>query len=149
MQEKGVPGRGSGRVTARRWIAPTFGAVVGVGLLGVGVGSADPSIPGTPGYCGAHTGALDCYADTSPPTPAEMYFVKTTGPQFAKLTTAQLVQYARGTCVELRGGDVTSFVVKDLATHIGSDMEAAGQVMDGAMAADCPNLTVGPDGVAR
>jgi hypothetical protein len=135
--------------TSRLTTGTFCAARLALGLLGAGVCSADPYTPGTPGYCGAHTDALDCYLDTSPPSPAEQYFVKTTGPHFPNVTSAQMVQYARQSCKMLRQGTVTGYVVKDLADHMGTTMEWADQVMDGGMAADCPNLTVGADGVAR
>ena len=71
------------------------------------------------------------------------------GRQFPNVSGAQMVQYARGTCVMLRGGVVTRYVVQDLANHLGTTKQAADQVMDVAMQADCPNLHVGVDGVAR
>jgi hypothetical protein len=39
--------------------------------------------------------------------------------------------------------------VGDLAKHLGTTMQAADQVLDEAMEADCSNLHVGADGVAR
>lgn len=119
---------------------------IAVMLVGAGVASADP-VPAN--ECGAHTEALDCITDTSPPTAAEQNFLHLVGPHFPNIPSAWLVQYARGTCGVLRGGATTGVVVSLLANRIGSSKEAADQVMDAAMAADCPNLTVGPDGVAR
>lgn len=117
-----------------------------IGLLGDAAVWADP-VPAN--ECGAHTDSLDCVRDPSPPTPAEQYFLSTVGRQFPNVPSGQMVQYARGTCVMLRGGVVTRYVVKDLADHLGITMQAADQVLDGAMEADCPNLHVGADGVAR
>ena len=45
-----------------------FGAaLVTAGVLGAGVGSADPA-PAAPGYCGGDP--LDSYDNSAPPTPA-------------------------------------------------------------------------------
>lgn len=115
-------------------------------VVWAGVASADP-VPAN--QCGAHTEALDCITDTSPPTPAEQSFVNSVGPRFSNVPSAWLVQYARGTCVMLRGGVSTGLVASLLANRIGTSKQGAGQVMDAAMTADCPNLTVGTDGVAR
>ncbi len=110
-----------------------------------GVASADP-VPAN--ECGAHTEALDCMTDTSPPTPAEQSFLNSVGPHF-NVPSAWLLQYARGTCVMLHRGVSAGVVAGLLADRIGASKQSAGQVMDGAMQADCPNLTVGTDGVAR
>jgi hypothetical protein len=114
--------------------------------LSVGVTSADP-VPAE--ECGAHTEALDCIRDMSPPNPAEQHLLTTVGPHFPNVSNAVMVQYARGTCGMLRGGAATWYVVKALAERLGTTMQAADQVMDAAMAADCPSLKVGLDGVAR
>lgn len=115
-------------------------------VLWAGVASADP-VPAN--ECGAHTEALDCITDSSPPTPAEQSFLNSVGPHFPNVPSAWLVQYGRGSCVMLRGGVSTGLVASLLADRLGVSKQAAGQVMDAAMAADCPNLTVGADGVAR
>lgn len=128
----------------RRYIACATLSMASV--FWAGVASADP-VPAN--QCGGHTEALDCLADTSPPTPAEQGFLNSVGPHFSNVPSAWLVQYARGTCVMLRGGVSTGLVASLLADRIGTSKQAAGQVMDAAMTADCPNLTVGPDGVAR
>lgn len=132
--------------TIRLAAVPIYVAISAAGLLGAGIASADP-VPAN--ECGAHTDALDCIRDTSPPNPAEQTFLSTVGPHFPNVSNADMLQYARGVCVMLRGGSVTWYVVKDLGEHLGTTKQAAGQVMDGAMQADCPNLKVGPDGVAR
>jgi hypothetical protein len=119
---------------------------VAVGLLAHPSASADP-VPAN--ECGAHTDALDCTRDPSPPTPAEQNFLNMVGPRFPSVPSSQLVEYARGTCLMLRGGVTTSYVVTDLASHMGISKPAAGQVLDAAMEADCSNLHVGADGVAR
>jgi hypothetical protein len=111
-------------------------------VLGAPSASADPS-------CGVHTGPLDCGFNGSTPTPAEQSLATRYGPVFPGTPAPTMVMYARGACAELRGGSVTRYVVKDLADHLGTSMEAAGQFMDGAMEADCSNLHVGADGVAR
>src|SRR6201986_3122187 len=95
--------------------------------------SADPS-------CGVHTSALDCGSNGFAPTPAEQHFVDLIGPHFPGISATTLVQDARAACVELRAGDVTRYVAKDLAEHLGTSTEGGGQVMDAAMQADCPNL---------
>jgi len=128
------------------WPYATCATLLLAGLLGAGAASADP-VPAN--ECGAHTEALDCIRDPSPPTPAEQSFLNTAGPHFPNVSGANIVQYARGTCDMLRGGAVTRYVVSALAARLGTTMQGAGQVMDGAMVADCPNLHVGPDGVAR
>jgi hypothetical protein len=138
----------------RRWaIQPadrrrhgTIAILVATALLSVGTASADP-VPAN--QCGAHTAALDCVRDPSPPTPAEQYLLSTVGPHFRGIPQATLVQYARGTCSMLHAGTVTRYVAQDLASRLGTSTEGGGQVMDAAMAADCPNLRVGTDGVAR
>jgi hypothetical protein len=104
--------------------------------------------PSTPLNCGAHTDALDCRSDTSPPTAAEQHFIQISRGHYPG-SDAEIVQVLRGTCVMLTGGDTTGFVVSDIAQHLGISKENADQLMDGAMEADCPNLTVGADGVAR
>lgn len=134
--------------TSRLTTGAFCAALLALGLLGAGVCSADPYTPGTPGYCGAHTDALDCWVNTSPPTPAEQNFLAASRGHYP-VNDAQMVQLLRATCVMLRGGDTTGYVVTDLAQHIGIDKDNADQVMDGAMETDCPNLTVGADGVAR
>jgi hypothetical protein len=121
-------------------------APVAATLFGAGTASADP-VPAN--QCGAHTEALDCMTDTSPPTPAEQSFVNSVGPHFPNVPSAWMVQYARGTCAMLRYGTSAGLVVSLLANRMGTSKQAADQVMDAAMAADCPNLTVGTDGVAR
>jgi Protein of unknown function (DUF732) len=130
-------------------VGPLFATFLSLAQLACATASADPDTPGTPGYCGAHTDSLDCVRDASPPSPAEQQFLNTVGPHFPNVSSSQLVQFARGTCAMLRGGATTSFVVTDLASHMGTAKEAAGQVLDAAMGADCPNLHVGADGVAR
>jgi hypothetical protein len=129
-----------------RLIPGSFCATLLAASLGPGLASADP-VPAN--QCGAHTEALDCITDPSPPTLAEQNFINSVGPHFSNVPSAWLLQYARGTCVMLRGGVSTGLVASLLANRIGTSKQAAGQVMDAAMAADCPNLTVGPDGVAR
>jgi hypothetical protein len=114
-------------------------------VLVPGVASADPPPPN----CGAHTDTLECVLDASPPTAAEQRFVATVGSRFPNVSSTQLVQYARQTCVMLRNGSSAGYAVRDLASHLGTTPQAADQVMDGAMAADCPGLTIGPDGAAR
>ena len=54
-------------------IAGSFcAALLAIGLLGTRVASANPPPsppgPGEPGYCGAHTDAMDCWANTGPMT---------------------------------------------------------------------------------
>lgn len=89
--------------------------------------------------------SLSCY----PETPAEQYFVRTTGPSFPNVGADQLVVFARQTCDQLIAGTSTGSVVADLAQRLGTTKQMADQVMDGAMQADCPHLTIGADGVAR
>lgn len=134
------------RTTSRLVAAPLCATLLTAGLLGSGVAFADP-VPAN--ECGAHTEALDCITDTSPATQAEQSFLNSVGPHFPNVPSSWLVQYARGTCGMLRGGASTGVVVSLLANRIGTSKQAADQVMDAAMAADCPNLTVGTDGVAR
>lgn len=129
-------------MTSRLITGSFCAALLAVGLLGAGVCSANPYTPGTPGYCGAHTDALDCGVSISPPTAAEQHFVNTTGPRFPNVTSAQLVQYARQSCFMLSNGTTSGSVVADLAQHLGIDKDNADQVMDGAMEADCPNVVV-------
>jgi hypothetical protein len=128
-------------------VTALFGtALVIAGVLGAGVGLAYPA-PAAPGYCGGDP--LDCYENSAPPTPAEQFFVKSTNRYLPNATAEQLLRYARATCVMLHSGLTTTSVVTDLAHHLGTSMDMADQVMDGAMVADCPNLTIGADGVAR
>jgi hypothetical protein len=123
-------------------VTPVATAVAFATLLLSPVVSADPS-------CGVHTSALDCGSNGFASTPAEQHFVDLIGPHFPGTSATTLVQYARAACVELRADDATRYVAKDLAAHLGTSTEGGGQVMDAAMQADCPNLTVGADGVAR
>jgi hypothetical protein len=102
----------------------------------------NPAVSSQPLRVDAHTDGLDCWVNTSPPTPAEQYFVNTTGPHFPNVTSAQLVQYARQSCYMLSNGTTSGYVVTDLAQHMGIDKDNADQVMDGAMEADCPNVVV-------
>ena len=128
-------------------VADLFCAALGTaGMLGVAIGLADPA-PAAPGYCGGDP--LDCYENSAPPTSAEQSFVTSTGRDLLGATAGQLLRYARATCVMLHSGLTTTSVVTDLAHHLGTSMDMADQVMDAAMEADCPNLTVGADGVAR
>ncbi len=116
------------------------------GMLSLGVGLSGPA-QATPGYCGGDP--LDCYQNSAPPTTAEQSFVRSAGRDLPGATAGQLLRYVRATCVMLHSGLTTTAVVTDLAHHLGTSMDMADQVMDGAMEADCPNLTVGADGVAR
>ncbi len=121
-------------------------SVLALVVLGVGVGSAYRA-SAAPGYCGGDP--LDCYENPAPPTPAEAFFVQSTRRDLPNATAGQLLRYARATCVMLHSGLTTTVVVPDLAHHLGTSLDMADQVMDGAMEADCPNLRVGADGVAR
>jgi len=49
----------------------------------------------------------------------------------------------------VRAGDTSGYLVTDLAQDMGIDKANADQLLDAAMETDCPNLTVGADGVAR
>jgi len=125
---------------------PVCASLLTIGVLGAGVGSAYRA-SAAPGYCGGDP--LDCYENPAPPTPAEAFFVQSTSRDLPNATAEQLLRYARATCVMLHSGLTTTSVVTDLAHHLGTSMGMADQVMDAAMVADCPNLTVGADGVAR
>ena len=105
-----------------RLIAGSFcAALLAVGLLGTGVASANPPPsppgPGQPGYCGAHTSPLDCWANTGPMTPVEAAFInKINSYDIAGMPTdsTRLLQIARGTCQMLVGGTTTQYVVEEL-----------------------------------
>jgi hypothetical protein len=138
----------------RRWaIQPaegrrhgTIAILVATALLSVGTASADP-VPAN--QCGAHTDALDCIRDTSPITPAEAQYAGQVGRAYPSVNGMTILNYFRATCGMLREGVTSKAVVVDLAQHLGTTMQAADQVLDEAMEADCPNLHVGVDGVAR
>ena len=140
--EKAMPATATVRLIAISACA----TLLGTPAVGSGIASADP-IPAS--QCGAHTEALDCMTDPSPPTQAEQSFLNSVGPHFPNVPSAWLLQYARGTCVMLHRGVSAGVVAGLLADRISASKQIAGQVMDGAMQADCPNLTVGTDGVAR
>jgi hypothetical protein len=91
-------------------------------LLGAGVASADP-IPAN--ECGAHTEALDCITDTSPPTATEQSFANSVGPHFPNVPSTWLVQSARGTCRMLPGGTKTGVVMSLLAYRFGTSKQGA------------------------
>lgn len=115
-------------------------------LIGVGGASADP-VPAN--QCGAHTDALDCIRGTSPVSGAEARTLVLLDRQYPNVNGMTMLNYLRGSCLMLHDSVVVDYVVKDLAEHLGTSMMAADQVMDAAMAADCPNLHVRADGVAR
>lgn len=121
-------------------------ALLAAALVGVGGASADP-VPAD--QCGAHTDALDCIRDTSPITPAEAHYAPQVGREYPNVNGMTILNYLRATCMMLRDGVTSGYVVKDLAQHLGTTMQAADQVLDQAMEADCPNLHIGADGVAR
>jgi hypothetical protein len=60
-----------------------------------------------------------------------------------------LLRTVRGICDMLIGSATTGYVVQDIATHLGTTMEAADQVMDGAMGTACQGLTIDNSGAAR
>ena len=49
----------------------------------------------------------------------------------------------------LRSGTKTGVVMSLLANRFGTSKQGVDQMMDAAMVAECPNLTVGTDGAAR
>ncbi len=57
-----------------------------------------------------------------------------------------MLNYLRASCAMLRDGVTTRYIVTDLAQHLGTTMQAADQVLDIAQEADCPGLTIGPNG---
>ena len=140
-----------------RLIAGSFcAALLAVGLLGTGVASANPPPsppgPGEPGYCGAHTSPLDCWANTGPTTPGEAAFisrVRSYDIPGMPTDSTRLLQIARGTCQMLVGGTTTQYVVEELAQNLGKSEAGTGQIMIIAMETACPGLSVGTDGVAR
>ena len=121
-------------------------ALLAAAVLEAGSVSADP-VPAD--QCGAHTDALDCIRDTSPITPTEAHYAMQVGREYPSVNGMTVLNYFRATCVMLRDGVTSKAVVTDLAQHLGTTMQAADQVLDEAMEADCPNLHIGADGVAR
>ena len=121
-------------------------ALAAAGLLSAPVALAAPYFPGipdTPAYCGTDSMELQCGADTSPPTRAELNFAQELSTHFPGVPTAQWVQYARASCWVLATGASPGYVVKGLAQHLGTNMQKADQVMDAAMEADCPEIHIG------
>jgi hypothetical protein len=138
-------------MTNRRFKAASFGTVVFVaGVLGAAVASASPATPPGPGEqgCGAHTDALNCWANTGPVTPGETAFINLERGLIPGDDT-RLLQVARGTCQMLVGGDTTSFIVEDVSQQLGVSPNRAGSTMDAAMETACPGLVVGADGAAH
>lgn len=129
------------------WVGFLTAGVIGAGFASAGPPPSPPG-PGEPGYCGAHTSPLDCWADTGPITPGETAFVNEMRGEIPGDDT-RLLQVGRGTCQMLTGGTTTSYIVADLARSLGVNKPRAGQVMDAAMDRACPGLVVGTDGVAR
>ncbi|ORV49992.1 hypothetical protein AWC02_05285 [Mycolicibacter engbaekii] len=105
-----------------------------------------------PGYCGARQDPLDCvpYVGPTPPPPnrAEAAYLNNVRGHYPG-DDATLLKIGRGTCIMLRGGTSTDYVVHDVAAHMKITAAAADQVVDAAIANICPELTVGADGVAR
>jgi Protein of unknown function (DUF732) len=108
----------------------------------------NPAVASAYPVCGAHSSPAECAASNSP-TPDEQTFLSHVAPAFPGIPAMTLVREARATCDMLAGGEVTHDVVRFLAGKLGTSMGSAGQFMDAAMVADCPNLHVGADGVAR
>ncbi|TXH13030.1 MAG: DUF732 domain-containing protein [Gammaproteobacteria bacterium] len=114
--------------------------------------SASPPGPGEPGYCGAHTSPLNCWADTSPIRPGEAAFISRISSYAipgVPTDSNRLLQIGRGTCQMLTGGVTTEAVVDELASTLGKTKAGAGQILAMIMDTACPGLTVGADGVAR
>ena len=114
--------------------------------------SATPPGPGDPGYCGAHTSPLDCWADTSPIRPGEAAFISRISSYSipgVPTDSNRLLQIGRGTCQMLTGGATTEAVVDELAGELGKTKTGAGQILAMILDTACPGLTVGADGVAR
>lgn len=120
-------------------------------LLGSGVCSADPA-PTDPGYCGGRQDPLDCvpYDGRTPPPPnrAEATYLTLVRPDYSA-DDATLLRIGRGTCIKLRGGTSSNYVVRDIANRLQTPQAHAAHLLDVALAQICPDLTVGPDGVAR
>ncbi|HUB55199.1 MAG TPA: DUF732 domain-containing protein [Mycobacterium sp.] len=124
-------------------------AILVAAMMGAGVGSASPNAT-EPGYCGARQDPLDCVPFDGPapppPTPAEAAFLKD-GRFFApNADDATLLRIGRGTCIMLRGGTTTGYIVADIARHLSLSDRKAGQVMDGAMGDICPDVHIGANG---
>jgi hypothetical protein len=127
--------------TTSRLITGTFCvALLAAGLLGAAVASANPPPsppgPGEPGYCGAHTDAMDCWANTGPMTPGEAAFLNDVRGQVTGDDTT-LLRNVRGICEMVTGGVVTSYIVSDIAQHYGITNASAVQVMHAATSFAC------------
>jgi hypothetical protein len=123
-------------VTAGRLTASALSAcLLNLGLLGSAVASADPPPsppgPGEPGYCGAHTDAMDCWASTGPMTRGEAAYLNDVRGQVPGDDTT-LLENVRGICDMVSGGLLTSYVVSDIAQHYRITNASAVQVMHAA-----------------
>ncbi|WP_081465493.1 DUF732 domain-containing protein [Mycolicibacter sinensis] len=114
------------------------------GLIGAGIGSADPG-PMDPGYCGARQDPLDCvpYDGPMPPPPtrAEVSYLNLVRGQYSA-NDATLLRIGRGTCNMLRGGTSSSYVVGQIANRLQTPRAHAGQLLIAAMEHICPDVTV-------
>lgn len=121
------------------------------GLLGAGICSAEPG-PMDPGYCGARQDPLDCVPYDGPTPPplsrGEATYLTLVRPGYSA-DDATLLRIGRGTCNMLRGGTSSNYVVKDIASHLQTPQADAAHLLNAANAQICPDLTIGPDGVAR
>jgi hypothetical protein len=133
----GSPSCGVMASTTRQLTAALLAAFV----LNPAVASAYP-------VCGAHSDPAECAAANGQ-SPAERTFVSHISSAYPSTPPQTLVLQARATCDMLKGGETTHNVVTFLARRLSTSMAAAGQFLDGAMEADCPNLHAGADGVAR
>src|ERR1700730_3357474 len=121
-------------MTASRLIAgASCAALLASALLGGGVCAAgpppSPPVPGEAGYCGAHTDAMDCWANTGPETPGEGAFLNDLRGQIPGDDTT-LLENVRGICTMVNGGVANSHILSDIAQHYWITHGSAMQVMN-------------------
>lgn len=131
-------GRTSHLRTVKAFTAAPALVVISMCVATSALADPPPSVPGPgePGYCGAHTDAMDCWADVSPPTPGEKAFVNDVQ-AFTPGDDDKLLQIARGICTMLDGGVATSYLVRDIADQLGVSQNSAVSIMNSARSSAC------------
>jgi hypothetical protein len=112
-------------------------ALLAGGLLGAGIFSASPVLADD---CGAREDVFVCAArlDAGPPTPGETAFINLVRGHVPG-SDADLLVTGRGVCRLGRYGTVSGrSAVQQVATHLGTDMAHADQVLDAAAENICP-----------
>jgi len=112
-------------------------APVAAGLLAVGVFSASGA-GADPVVCAARQDPLTCSPQSGLPTAGETAFLTDVRGQRVPGDDARLLATGRGICTMLKSGDNVKYVVSQVAAHLGSTTEMAGQVVDAATAYVCP-----------